>query len=372
VKAYLKNPAWQGLLVFLLFAAAYILPTTPVGRVFEPRWDAVHYLSIATRGYELNPCGPELERRGVTICGNIWFPGWPYFNELVGAFVPVHLETVFRITATALMLACILLAVQLAPILRPAGSAAARNSSSLIPIVLVAMPGSFYLLTAYPYVFELALGIVYCLIFYTARRYSWRWQIVLVGLAIAVGMAYPTGCLLAVLPCGSLLLERDTPVLRRVLACAWYILPFGLGIALVCLILYGRFGDFWLYFRHQAQPNFGRGGGNPVTTLWEIFHSPQISEALTLGWYVAGLGIFVRRPLRVRPEALAFVALTMLVPLATGNATGIYRQCLLAFPFLFWIAESERPLWLTSAYLLSGILINAGRLFPMYVRGHLM
>jgi hypothetical protein len=369
----LRSPGFLALLLLIPFYLFYSRSTETPFSVFEVRWDAVHYLSIAKRGYELNPCPEAWQRHGITICGNIWFPMWPYVNRVVGWLFPWGIETTFRVTAILVTYVCFWLIGRFAAVFKNAPVAGTPDTVQpwMASLLLASVPGSFYFLTAFPFAFVIALSLVYCGLFYATRVPSLISEALLFAIAVAIGMSYPTAPVLAVIPCGFVLLNRASRVPRRLVLCAWYVLPFVLGIAAVCAILYFQFGDFWLYFKHQLQPNF-RHAGNPLTILWQVFADGQTDEVLTLTWFLLGAAVFARWPPRIRVEAGVLVLAVILLTVATGGAVSMFRRSLLAFPIAYLVAYSERPLWLKGTYALSGILINVLWLFPRYIHGILV
>ncbi len=353
-----------------------------------PRWDGVHYLSIAERGYEIKRCDSSLAQQGWIWCGNPWFPGWPYWNEILWRGMGLRalglsLNAVFLSQAALLLLGLMTLLGRYSHyFLREVGGREARSQRALGAwscAALVCQPGSFYFLTQFPYTFTLLTGFLF-LIFYRmgleagARKFK-------IAAAVSgawTGLAYPTGFFFLVYPFADFLKKA---VQQKVLGLGkiffWFGV-FGFGTLAVCLIFYYKFDLFWLYFEHNAQ--YSRTGGNPFGVLWDLFQVGSMNERLTFLWYAVGvvlIGFLAHQPWR--EPSFYFLLLAILFSPLTGSWICLYRHYLLCLPLGALLGsgcQNQRPRgWQTglrAAYLLCGLVLQIYYLMPRFLQGQLM
>ncbi len=141
------------------------------------QWDGRLYLSIASEGYELYPCGDDSGH----LCGNVgWFPMYPLAAGLLTRIGLDYRYSLLAVTWLSLWLALLALYRLVA---RRFGDRTALVSL----ICLLLFPGSLYLLTGFPYAFYLMLLSI---AFYMLDTENYRW-LPLPSAMLAV--TYPSG-----------------------------------------------------------------------------------------------------------------------------------------------------------------------------------
>ncbi len=333
-----------------------------------PHWDGDHYLSIATRGYYLHPCGEELERAGIAVCGNPWFPGWAYWNNLISLLFNITIRAAFAYSAACFaVLGIAFSAASSSRLIRPN---LRISRDSLAPPILCALftllqPAGFYLFTHFPYAFVITLSWGYLYLFYDTKLHLKT--PILALLAAAISLAYPTGVLISLFPAVSTLADGVThgDLPRRSRQVLWLVTPFCAGILIVSAIFLAQFEDFWLYFRHSEQ--FRRGGLLAVLD-WS---SMRRRELAVLAWY-AGAIVFFWASRIFRIETIVYMVALFAISLFTGPMHSIQRYLLLLFPIGAWVAYSDRPEWLKWLWLTIAVVLHFVVFLPRYLEGHLI
>jgi hypothetical protein len=185
----------------------------------------------------------------------------------------------------------------------------------------------------------------------------------------AVSLAYPTAALVSVFPAGSALKARapdarSAQVLRQVFA---LVLPFAVGFLIVGAVLYVRFGDFWLYFRHAEQ--FRQDAG--ILQLASGREGLERSELAVMAWY-AGAMLLFWNPGLFRTETTVYLLVASAGSLLSGTTYSVHRYLLMLFPIGGWIAYSRRPTWLKWAWLGVGAALHFIVFLPRYLEGALV
>lgn len=120
------------------------------------RWDSVHYLSIASRGYEMFRCRERYPKFPDVWCGNTaWFPGYPMVTRVVSwTGLPVDVSAVL-VTELCLVAVFVLLWHLLGARLTPGTGAAMA--------LAVVFPGAIYFHAVFPVTLG-ALGLLICVL----------------------------------------------------------------------------------------------------------------------------------------------------------------------------------------------------------------
>jgi hypothetical protein len=360
----LQKPA----LIWALWVGLCLFVSSSPENLLTPRWDGVHYVSIAERGYELHPCGPHLESQGFLICGNPWFPGWSYWNWIVSKAISivsdVPLEKLFAFNGAILTLVLLCLLYRFPDQLLTTRASSASSSLGLWACLgIVMQPGSFYFLTQFPYAFVLLTGFLFLLLY---RKPGAKPLAALLGSWYS--MAYPTGALFVVFPLADSLKARDLK--KRAQALGWCAI-FLFGILFVSVLFKIQFNDFWLYFKHNAQ--YPVHGSGPVSVILDLLSQGHVNERLTFLWYALGfLLILLRFKGAAREPAVYFVAAVLFFSPSTGRWICIYRHYLLCLPLGALIGTAElRPFW-KLAFFAAGGYLQFFAFLPKYQAGNLM
>jgi hypothetical protein len=366
-----------GLWVGVLFAVAG--QSGSLARWTTPRWDGVHYVSIAEHGYRIARCGsPPI------WCGNPWFPGWSYVNEAIevglrACAVGLSLDVLFVVTTAAALLALLLLLYRHAPVLMadPKHWAAAEGRLGLWACAgLVCQPGGFYYLMHFPYTFVLLTAFLYRILTTAPARLRCSPRLgAWLGALAAFGssLSYPTVFLFALYPFAGFVSERRYADVRSWLRLAAWAAVFFSGTLCVCLIFYFKFGMFWLYFTHQAQFSRAPPFVSTLSVVVDLLRKGDENERLTFLWYGFGATVIgLRLPNARREPSLWFVLLVLFFYPATGTWICLYRYYLLVLPMFALLGAARCPWWLKTGYLASGLVLQFYLLYPKYLSGDLM
>jgi hypothetical protein len=202
------------------------------------KWDAGHYLSIATKGYDFHPCGPDW-------CGNAgWMPGYPWMIagliKISGMTAPnaaVGISTFFQF-ATLVLLWIGFLEAKITP-------------QNLLTLAFASVfPGVVYqhaIFPIAPFTFFVMLSL-----FFASKE---RW--IFAGLAGAVAaFTYSTGFVLALvyglwtLGHAALAITQSEQGWKAALRAQWR--SFAFRFAATCLLTAVGFGLMMLVFQHDV------------------------------------------------------------------------------------------------------------------------
>ncbi|GAA1792977.1 hypothetical protein GCM10009682_13540 [Luedemannella flava] len=309
------------------------------------KWDALRYLDIAERGYELYPCPPGPIpyplRPPDAWCGNAhWFPLYPLLIR------GLH-EVGLPYGAAGWLLSALALFAAFALLWRLLGGRLTAVAAQCLALA-AALPGSTY----FPLIFPVSLALLAVVGLVTAlRARAWAWA----GAAAALGAAtYPsTGILVAIAPVAILLGFRHLSWAGRI----WRAAGAGaIGAAAVVAVLAtfqlttGRWDAYLLIER-----NYGEGVHWPWATLWQVATSGRLldtayllSTLVILAVVVPAVVAGVRQGRRDGFDAplwalLAMAAGFVLVPLVLGPAVAPHRSyALLGAVVLLLVAVPER------------------------------
>ena len=293
------------------------------------RWDAVHYLDIATSGYH-----------GFDMA---FFPLYPMLVAGLGAIIGNHLIAGLVISNVALFFGLLYLYKLVE---HEFDRAVARRAIFYISI----FPTAVFFSAVYT---ESLFFFLTVASFYYMRERNW-WLAGIVGLFAS--MTRVEGVLLIVpfviewfVSHRATLWEgRDRAI--STLADLAPIVLIPLGLALYMGYLWVLNGDP-LYFSH-VQSHWNRHFAAPWTSVFNAFHkiatatSPQTQANQTLELVFTALMIFVLIAgwRKLKPSYIAYMALSILVPMSTSSLMSMPRFALVLFPMFAILAQwGKRP-----------------------------
>ncbi|HEY2475570.1 MAG TPA: mannosyltransferase family protein [Candidatus Cybelea sp.] len=294
------------------------------------RWDAVHYLDIATQGY-----------RGTDMA---FFPLYPLLIRFVGALAGNHLIAGLLISNASFFFGLLYLYKLLE---HEYDRAVARRAIFYVSI----FPTSVYFTAVYT---ESLFFMLTVASFYYMRARMW-WVAGVLGFLAALTRV--EGVLLIV----PFIMEwvgaqksDKRPRLVDLVPAAF--IP--LGLALYMAYLWVLRGDP-LYFSH-VQIHWGRHFAPPWVSLINAFGKitahgahPQIvaNQTLEVAFTLLIIGVLVAGWHSLRPSYIAYMALSILVPMSTSNLMSMSRFALVLFPMFAILARwGERP-WVNNVIL---------------------
>ena len=279
------------------------------------RWDAVHYIDIATVGYH----GTDMA----------FFPLYPLLIALLGKVIGNHLVAGLVISNVALFFGLLYLYKLVE---HEFDRHVARRSIFYISI----FPTAIFFSAVYTEALFFMLTVAS---FYYMRERRW-WMAGVIGFFAALTRV--EGVLLVVpffiewctAHWGDLRSGRFWPSASKIAPIALIVA----GLALYMATLWVINGDP-LYFSH-VQSNWNRHFAPPWTAIWNAVHKiatstspPTVADqteelvftALMIGVLIAGFR-------RLKPSYIAYMALSILVPLCTSSLMSMQRFALVLFP----------------------------------------
>lgn len=362
----LKSKSFQvPTLLFLAFVLTFLtlLQTGPTKYDSLLRtliqWDSRLYLSIARDGYELFPCGDDPSH----LCGNVgWFPMYPLAAGLLARFGLEYRYALLTVTWLSLWLALLMLFRLVA---RRFGERAAFISL----ICLLLFPGSFYLLTGFPYAFFMLL-LAAALYLLDTENYRW-----LALPCCLLCVTYPSGLVIG-LPVVWVLATKYKQISqtdRNSLITT--VVAMGATLLAFCFYYYWRFDDFFLYFTFQSQSYYAHEITFPLWTIIRSLHALPWSHpvALILMFVIVVTVLFYSRKLPRTWHILMF-GLLLFTPSA-GTTDCYYRHIVVAFPLFVMVAlavTGPRRRWLLPLYIVVCLILTFTVFLPAYKAGALM
>jgi hypothetical protein len=293
------------------------------------RWDAVHYLDIATQGYQ----GTDMA----------FFPLFPLLIRIVGRLVGNHLIAGILISNASFFFGLLFLYKLLE---HEYDRPVARRAIFYISI----FPSAFFFSAVYT---ESLFFMLTVASFYYMRAHRW-WLAGIIGFFAA--MTRVEGVLLAV----PFLIEwyaQYKPKLatgfRALLAGA--LIPLGLMVYMTYLWVLRADP---LYFSH-VQVNWNRHFAPPwvsiINAFEKIAHATQgqtvANQVFEITFTALMLGVLVGGWRRLRPSYIAYMALSILIPMSTSSLMSMPRFALVLFPMFAILARwGERP-WVNNLIL---------------------
>jgi Gpi18-like mannosyltransferase len=293
------------------------------------RWDAVHYLDIATQGYQ----GTDMA----------FFPLYPLLIRMVGSLAGNHLVAGLLISNASFFFGLLFLYKLLE---HEYDRAVARRAIFYVSI----FPTAVYFTAVYT---ESLFFMLTVASFYYMRSRSW-WLAGIFGFFAALTRV--EGVLLIV-PFAIEWYAQDRPLQLRSLVdlAAGALIP--LGLALYMAYLWVLRADP-LYFSH-VQIHWNRHLAWPwvsiVNAFGKVLHGagPQLvaNQSLEIAFTLLMIGVLIGGWHSLRPSYIAYMALSILVPMSTSNLMSMPRFALVLFPMFAILARwGERP-WVNNVIL---------------------
>ena len=293
------------------------------------RWDAVHYLDIATRGYQ----GTEMA----------FFPLYPMMIRALGVLVGNHLVAGLLISNACFFFALLFLYKLLE---REFDRPVARRAIFYVSI----FPSAVFFSAVYTE--SLFFMLTVATFFYLRRR---RW--LLAGtIGFFAAMTRVEGILLVVpfaLEWYAVYRNRLAENIRSLLPAAL----IGAGLALYMAYLWVVTGDP-LFFSH-VQAHWNRHLAPPwvsvTNSILAIAHAHSgaavANQALELSFTALMVAVLIFGWKRLRPSYIAYMALSVLIPMSTSSLMSMPRFALVLFPLFAILARwGDRP-WVNNLIL---------------------
>jgi Gpi18-like mannosyltransferase len=299
------------------------------------RWDAVHYLNIATQGYQ-----------GIDMA---FFPLYPFLLRIVGAFAGNHLIAGLLISNAAFFFGLLFLYKLLEhEYERPV----ARRAIFYVSV----FPTAVFFSAVYS---ESLFFMLTVAAFYYMRSHRW-WLAGAIGFFAALTRV--EGILLTVpfaiewfSQYGRQLTRGPQPArdaLRRLLP--GVLIPLGLAVYMAYLWVLRADP---LYFSH-VQVHWNRHFAMPwvsvIGAFEKIAHGTGqtiANQSLELTFTFLMIGVLIGGWHRLRPSYIAYMALSILVPMSTSSLMSMPRFALVLFPMFAILARwGERP-WINNLIL---------------------
>ncbi len=290
------------------------------------RWDAVHYLDIATQGYQ----GTDMA----------FFPLYPLLIRMVGSLAGNHLIAGLLISSASFFLGLLFLYKLLE---FEYDRAVARRAIFYVSI----FPTAIYFTAVYT---ESLFFMLTVASFYYMRRRQW-WMAGVLG--FFASLTRIEGLLLIVpFALEWIAVYRPDPMRGISKLAAGMLIPLGLGLYMAYLWVLRADP---LYFSH-VQIHWNRHFAMPWVSVLNAFSkiahatTPQViaTQSLEVAFTVLMIGVLVAGWHSLRPSYIAYMALSVLVPMSTSNLMSMPRFALVLFPMFAILARwGERP-WINT------------------------
>jgi hypothetical protein len=326
------------------------------------RFDSVHYLGIATTGYEYFSCerlgGPASE-----TCGNAaWFPLYPW---LLRPLIALGLAPETAGAAVAAVAALGMLLVLWNVFLRHRGL-----RGWLLLAMAAVFPGTVYQHAIFPTSLAL-LGLLLAASFVDRGRWA------LAGIAGAgVALSYVTGVLVSI-PNGVTALLR-TRAIRPALLAAGVAASGFLVVLVLHQLLLGHWDAFY-WIHRKGFPAMARPLDAFVAVVDPAFHAVNhrhrmiAAQALTVAVLVllgVGTAWTRRRALgAARTWAVVAALVFWIFPLLVGRGVSLYRSDALVLPVVLLLGEL--PPWMLAA-LVMWLAVLAEQMARLFFLGYLI
>ncbi|MCL5258406.1 MAG: glycosyltransferase family 39 protein [Firmicutes bacterium] len=280
------------------------------------RWDAVHYLSIATVGYH----GTDMA----------FFPLFPVLIAILGKLVGNHLVAGLVISNAAFFFGLLFLYKLVE---HEFDRTVARRAIFYVSI----FPTAIFFSAVYT---ESLFFMLTVASFYYMRERKW-WLAGFIGFFAALTRA--EGVLLAIPFCIEWYAAYRS-ALRRALPQLAAAAQIPLGLAVYMGYLWVLNGDP-LYFSH-VQAHWHRHLAMPWTSVVNSIHliatavNPQTiaNQSLELAFTALMIGVLIAGWNRLRPSYVAWMGLSILVPMSTSSLMSMQRFALVLFPMFAILA----------------------------------
>jgi Gpi18-like mannosyltransferase len=293
------------------------------------RWDAVHYIDIATRGYQ----GTDMA----------FFPLYPFLIRVVGALAGNHLIAGLLISNASFFFGLLFLYKLLE---HEYDRTVARRAIFYVSI----FPSAVFFSAVYT---ESLFFMLTVASFYYMRSHRW-WMAGAIGFFAALTRV--EGILLVV----PFVMEwyaqyRSSPARGAFNLAAAVLVPLGLAVYMAYLWVLRADP---LYFSH-VQIHWNRHLAFPWVSVINAFHkiahatTGQVfaNESLEIAFTILMIAVLIGGWNRLRPSYIAYLALSVVVPMCTSSLMSMPRFALVLFPMFAILARwGERP-WVNNVIL---------------------
>lgn len=290
------------------------------------RWDAVHYLEIATQGYQ----GTDMA----------FFPLFPLMIRILGNLVGNHLIAALLISNASFFFGLLFLYKLLE---HEYDRSIARRAIFYVSI----FPSAFFFSAAYT---ESLFFMLTVASFYYMRSHRW-WMAGAIGFFAA--MTRVEGVLLAV----PFLIEWYSQYKSALADNALKLLPGGLiplGLFTYMAYLWAIVGDP-LYFSH-VQIHWDRHLAAPWVSVINAFHKIAVAtqsqtvanQSMEIAFTFLMIAVLVLGWKQLRPSYIAYMALSILVPMSTSSLMSMPRFALVLFPMYAILARDGEKPWINN------------------------
>jgi hypothetical protein len=286
------------------------------------RWDAVHYLDIATQGYQ----GTDMA----------FFPLFPLLIRILGALVGNHLIAALLISNASFFFGLLYLYKLLE---HEFDRSVARRAIFYVSI----FPTAFYFSAAYT---ESLFFMLTVASFYYMRSHRW-WIAGIFG--FFASLTRVEGVLLIVPFAIEWFMQYRNELGRHITALfGGALIPLGLFVYMAYLWVLR--GDP-LYFSH-VQIHWNRHLAPPWVSVINAFHKIAIAtqgqtianQLMEVCFTALMITVLVVGWRSLRPSYIAYMALSILVPISTSSLMSMPRFALVLFPMYAILArDGERP-----------------------------
>ena len=290
------------------------------------RWDAVHYLDIATQGYQ----GTDMA----------FFPLFPFLIRVLGKLVGNHLVAGLLISNASFFFGLLFLYKLLE---HEYDRSVARRAIFYISI----FPSAVFFSAVYT---ESLFFMLTVASFYYLRSHRW-WLAGAIGFFAA--MTRVEGVLLVV-PFAIEWYSQYAPKLRQHLndLFAGGLIPIGLIVYMA--YLWVLVGDP-LYFSH-VQIHWNRHFALPWVSVINAFHKIAVAtsgqvvagQAIELTFTALMIGVLIAGWKLLRPSYIAYMALSILIPMSTSSLMSMPRFALVLFPMYAILARDGEKPWVNN------------------------
>ena len=306
------------------------------------RFDSGHYLSIATKGYELFPCDSKnsYSINGKEMCGNTgWFPGYPFLIKSVDILFNDAL-LIAGLLSKLFYILSLFMVLKLAQI----KEITFRN---ILFVLLAAFNFGFIYYNAIFPVSAVLFFVLAALYFFIRRK------IVFTGLfCFLAAFFYPSGILLSLVFTISVLLRKNERIKQKVSSLIIPALLGGLGIVCVFFIFQLTVNDWTAFFKVQAKnvPSLH----SPIKNMESFFALNSLvgtfsmrsfiqyqSMLVIVGYIVLSFYFFLKRMFNdeLYLWAYIYVTLFLIFQWTIGGNLSMYRAESLLLPFVFLLKE---------------------------------
>lgn len=274
-------------------------------------WDGMHYIKIATQGYEF----PLFA----------FFPGYPLLIKFIDIFLP--LTVAYRINILISLLAIVSL-YKFMDLLK-----ISKEEKSKILILFLSYPTSFFLFANY--VESLYIFISVWVLYFLDRKEYLKVSILtaFLGSIKISAIIIPLLMFVQMIYLKYLNFEFSWRNISKWLKFTFFSLISILGIVFYFIYLQTNYDSFRIYFDSQA--TWGRGTFNQLVDQFIVtpeYYFEKISELII---FLSLILIFYKYFKKIGLTFYLFSLFHFLVPVMTGTLISINRLSLYCFPILF-------------------------------------